>query len=65
MSEPLGELTSRITSFTVQSNCCGLRNTSYAIGMQDGYEPCPCSRDSERGQIGGDRRVDPSLESEE
>ena len=36
MSEPLGELTSRITSFTVQSNCCGLRNTSYAIGMQDG-----------------------------
>ena len=36
MSEPLGELASRITSFTVQSICCGLRNTSYAIGMQDG-----------------------------
>ena len=36
MSEPLGELTSRITCFTVQSSCCGLRNNSNAIGMRDG-----------------------------
>ena len=36
MNGTSGELTSRITSFTVQSSCCGLRNNSNAIDMEDG-----------------------------